>query len=131
VPSCWKVIQDVREKFSCRSCETIAETAAPSHPSARGRAGPFLIAHILFCKYGLHLPLTRQSATYARERVEFDVSTHGPVGPPIAEKRLLPEENTIGPEMTGDRCPCSTAARAAIASATTTSSEIKYQSEIK
>jgi transposase len=75
VPACWKVIQHVREKFSCRSCETIAQTPAPSHPIARGRAGPFLLAHILFCKYGLHLPLTRQSATYAREGVELDVST--------------------------------------------------------
>ncbi len=75
VPARWKVIQHVREKFSCRSCETIAQTPAPSHPIARGRAGPFLLAHILFCKYGLHLPLTRQSATYAREGVELDVST--------------------------------------------------------
>jgi transposase len=75
VPSRWKVIQHVREKFSCRSCETIAQTPAPSHPIARGRAGPFLLAHILFCKYGLHLPLTRQSATYAREGVGLDVST--------------------------------------------------------
>jgi transposase len=75
VPSSWKVIQHVREKFSCRSCETIAQTPAPSHPIARGRAGPFLLAHILFCKYGLHLPLNRQSATYAREGVELDVST--------------------------------------------------------
>jgi transposase len=75
VPAQWKVIQHVREKFSCRACETIAQTPAPSHPIARGRAGPFLLAHILFCKYGLHLPLTRQSATYAREGVELDVST--------------------------------------------------------
>ena len=69
------MIQHVREKFSCRSCETITQTPAPSHPIARGRAGPCLLAHILFCKYGLHLPLNRQSATYAREGVELDVST--------------------------------------------------------
>jgi transposase len=75
VPASWKVIQHVREKFSCRSCETIAQTPAPSHPIARGRAGPSLLAHILFCKYGLHLPLNRQSATYAREGVELEVST--------------------------------------------------------
>jgi transposase len=75
VPSRWKVIQHVREKFSCRSCETIAQTPAPSHPIARGRAGPILLAHILFCKYGLHLPLHRQSATYAREGVDLEVST--------------------------------------------------------
>jgi transposase len=75
VPASWKVIQHVREKFSCRDCETIAQTPAPSHPIARGRAGPMLLAHILFCKYGLHLPLNRQSMTYAREGIDLDVST--------------------------------------------------------
>jgi transposase len=40
VPRQWKVIQHVREKFSCRSCESIAQPPAPSHPIARGRAGP-------------------------------------------------------------------------------------------
>jgi transposase len=75
VPASWKVIQHVREKFSCRSCETIAQTPAPSHPIARGRAGPLLLAHILYCKYGLHLPLNRQSMTYAREGIHLDVST--------------------------------------------------------
>jgi transposase len=34
-----------------------------------------LLAHILFCKYSLHLPLNRQSTTYAREGVDLDVST--------------------------------------------------------
>ncbi len=75
VPARWKVIQHVREKFSCRSCETIAQTPAPSHPIARGRAGPVLLAHVLFCKYSLHLPLNRQSTTYAREGIDLDVST--------------------------------------------------------
>jgi transposase len=65
----------VREKFSCRSCEAITQPPAPSHPIARGRAGPRLLAHIVFAKYGLHLPLNRQSATYAREGIELDVST--------------------------------------------------------
>jgi transposase len=75
VPRRWKVIQHVREKFSCHSCETISQPPAPSHPIARGRAGPMLLAHILFCKYGLHLPLNRQSATYGREGIDLDVST--------------------------------------------------------
>src|SRR5947209_8072823 len=34
-----------------------------------------LLAHVLFSKYGLHLPLNRQSVTYAREGIELDVST--------------------------------------------------------
>src|SRR6266852_4962320 len=75
IPRQWKVIQHVREKFSCRSCEAITQPPAPSHPIARGRAGPALLAHVLFAKYGLHLPLNRQSATYAREGIDLDVST--------------------------------------------------------
>jgi transposase len=75
VPARWKVIQHVREKLSCRVCETIAQPPAPSHPIARGRAGPGLVAQILFAKYGAHLPLNRQSAIYAREGVDLDVST--------------------------------------------------------
>ena len=75
VPRRWKVIQHVREKFACRACEAITQPPAPSHPIARGRAGPKLLAHVLFSKYGLHLPLNRQSAVYAREGIDLDVST--------------------------------------------------------
>jgi zinc-finger binding domain of transposase IS66 len=39
IPRQWKVIQHVREKFSCRACEAITQPLAPSHPIARGRAG--------------------------------------------------------------------------------------------
>jgi transposase len=75
VPAQWKVIQTVREKWTCRSCEAITQPPAPSHPIARGRAGPQLLADVLFGKYGAHLPLNRQSEIYAREGVALDVST--------------------------------------------------------
>jgi transposase len=75
VPRHWKVVEHVREKVSCRHCEAISQPPAPSHPIARGRAGPSLLALVLAAKYGQHLPLTRQSAIYAREGVEIDVST--------------------------------------------------------
>ena len=75
IPRQWKVIQHVREKFSCRACEEITQPPAPSHPIARGRAGPKLLAHVLFAKYGLHLPLNRQSDVYEREGIDLDVST--------------------------------------------------------
>jgi hypothetical protein len=52
IPRQWKVIQHVREKFSCRTCEAITQPPAPSHPIARGRAGPGLLGHILFAKRG-------------------------------------------------------------------------------
>jgi transposase len=75
VPAHWKVVQYVREKMTCRSCEAITQPPAPSHPIARGRAGPQLLAEILSGKYGAHLPLNRQSELFAREGVELDVST--------------------------------------------------------
>jgi transposase len=75
VPRSWKIVEHVREKLTCRSCEAITQPPAPSHPIARGRAGPNLLALVLVSKYGNHLPLNRQSVIYAREGVEIDVST--------------------------------------------------------
>ena len=75
VPEQWKVLQHVREKFSCRACEKITETPAPSHPIARGRAGPQLLAEVMHNKYRAHLPLNRQSDLYAAQGVDLDVST--------------------------------------------------------
>jgi len=74
-PRRWKIIEHVREKFSCRDCEAITEPPAPSHPIPRGFAGPSLLAMVLVSKFLLHQPLNRQSATYAREGIELDVST--------------------------------------------------------
>jgi transposase len=75
VPRQWKVIQTVREKFTCRRCEAIAQPPAPFHPIARGRAGASLLAMILYAKFGEHQPLNRQSASYAREGIVLDTST--------------------------------------------------------
>ncbi len=75
VPRQWKVIQTVRERFSCRACETITQPPAPFHPIARGRAGARLLAMILHGKFGNHLPLNRQSESFAREGIDLDVST--------------------------------------------------------
>ena len=75
VPRSWKVIQTVREKFSCRRCETIAQPPAPFHVTPRGFAGPNLLAMILFEKFGQHQPLNRQSERYRREGIDLSVST--------------------------------------------------------
>jgi transposase len=74
-PIRWKVIQTVRERFSCRACETVTQPPAPFHPIARGRAGPNLLAMILEAKFGQHLPLNRQSEAYAFQGIELSVST--------------------------------------------------------
>jgi len=75
IPRRWKVIQTVREKVSCRNCETITQPPAPFHVTPRGFAGPNLLAMILFEKFGQHQPLNRQSDRYAREGIDLSVST--------------------------------------------------------
>jgi transposase len=98
VPRQWKVIQHVREKFVCRACEAITQPPAPSHPIARGRAGPKLLAHVLFAKYGLHLPLNRQSEVYRREGVDLDVST-------LADWSMRSEAMSLGPNVSMPTTP--------------------------
>jgi transposase len=75
IPKSWKVIQHVREKFSCRDCEKISQAPAPFHVIARGWAGPSLLAMILFEKFGQHQPLNRQAERYAKEGVPISLST--------------------------------------------------------
>ena len=75
IPRQWKVIQTVREKFTCRDCEKLSQPPAPYHAVPRGWAGPNLLATIVFEKYGQHQPLNRQSERYAREGVALSVST--------------------------------------------------------
>ena len=53
IPRQWKVIQRVREKFTCRS----------------------LLAMILFEKFGQHQPLNRQAERYTQEGVPLSLST--------------------------------------------------------
>ncbi|SLN61472.1 Transposase IS66 family protein [Marinovum algicola] len=75
IPRQWKVVQTVREKFTCRHCEKISQAPAPFHPTPRGWAGPNLLATILFEKFGQHQPLNRQAERYTREGVELSLST--------------------------------------------------------
>ena len=75
IPKSWKVIQHVREKFTCRDCEKISQAPAPFHVIARGWAGANLLAMIVFEKFGQHQPLNRQAERYAREGVPLSLST--------------------------------------------------------
>jgi transposase len=75
IPRQWKVIQTVREKFTCRDCEKISQPPAPFHAIPRGRAGPSLIAMVIFEKFGQHQPLNRLAERFAREGVDLSLST--------------------------------------------------------
>lgn len=75
VPRQWKVVQYIREKFTCRDCEKISQPPAPFHVISRGHVGPNLLAMVLHDKFTLHQPLNRQSEAYAREGVDLSLST--------------------------------------------------------
>ncbi len=75
IPRQWKVIETVREKFTCRDCEKVSQPPAPFHAIPRGWAGPRLLAMILFEKFGQHQPLNRQAERYALEGVPVSLST--------------------------------------------------------
>ena len=74
-PRQWKVVETVREKFTCRDCEKISQAPAPFHVIARGWAGASLLAMIVFEKFGQHQPLNRQAERYALEGVPIALST--------------------------------------------------------
>ena len=75
IPRQWKVVETVREKFTCRDCEAVSQAPAPFHVIPRGHVGPNLLAMILFEKFGQHQPLNRQSERYAREGVALSLPT--------------------------------------------------------
>lgn len=70
-----KVVETARLKKSCRRCEKITQTPAPSRPIPRGLAGPSLLAYILVSKFDDHLPLYRQNEIFARMGADIPSST--------------------------------------------------------
>ncbi|MDR1989908.1 MAG: IS66 family transposase, partial [Acidobacteriaceae bacterium] len=75
IPRRFKVIETVREKFTCRDCEAITQPPAPFHATPSGFIGPQLLATILFDKFGMHIPLNRQSARFKCEGIDMPIST--------------------------------------------------------
>lgn len=75
IPRQWKVIETVREKFTCRDCEAITQPPAPFHATPRGFIGPKLLATILFDKFAQHIPLNRQSQRFRCEGIDLGIST--------------------------------------------------------
>src|ERR1700724_2288546 len=89
-PGRYKVIRHIREKLSCRACDTVVAAPTPDHAIARGRAGAGLLAHIVVSKYDDHLPLYRQAQIFARIWVSLEPSTlSGWVGPTAATRKPL------------------------------------------
>jgi transposase len=75
IPRRFKVIETVREKFTCRDCEVISQAPAPFHATPRGFIGPQLLATIMFDKFGQHIPLNRQSTRFKCEGIDLSTQT--------------------------------------------------------
>jgi transposase len=75
LPGQFVVNRIVRPRMACSCCEAICQAPLPSRPIERGRPGPGLLAHVLVSKYGVHLPLYRQSQIFEREGIDLDRST--------------------------------------------------------
>jgi transposase len=75
IPRRFKLIETVREKFSCRDCGKVSQPPAPFHATPRGFIGPQLLATIVFDKFGQHIPLNRQSTRFKAEGIDLPLST--------------------------------------------------------
>ena len=75
VPVRWRVVRNVRPKYSCRVCEKIVQAPAPVSAIARGKATFATLAHIVVSKFDHHLPLYRQAEMMAAQGLNIDRST--------------------------------------------------------
>lgn len=75
VPVRWRVVRNVRPKYSCRVCEKIVQAPAPVSAIARGKATFATLAHVVVSKFDHHLPLYRQAEMMAAQRLDIDRST--------------------------------------------------------
>jgi transposase len=76
VPAVLKVIEHVRWKYACRTCQEHVAVAPPADkPLEKGLPGPGLLSAIVVGKYADHLPLYRLEDVFARAGVELSRST--------------------------------------------------------
>ena len=71
VPGHYIVNQITRPRLACTCCEKVVQAEMPSRPIPKSFGGPALMAHILCCKYGYHLPLYRQSQMFENEGIDL------------------------------------------------------------
>jgi transposase len=76
VPAQVRVLQHVRTKYACRTCEQGVQTAPlPPQPIPKSQASPGLLAHIMVAKYLDAQPLHRQEKALARSQVHLPRQT--------------------------------------------------------
>ncbi len=76
IPAKLQVIEHIRYKYACKSCEEGVKCAElPIKPLPKANATSGLLAHILVSKFEDHLPLYRQSLMWERLNIGIARST--------------------------------------------------------
>jgi transposase/regulator of replication initiation timing len=107
IPAQHKIIETVRERFSCRSCQTITQPPAPFHVTPRAMFGPHFLASLAFNKFGLNQPLNSQRDRLESQGFRFSLSTLadqiGWIAAAVTPVFLLLEEHSFaGGRLHGD-----------------------------
>jgi transposase len=76
IPAKIQVLQHVRFKYACKTCEAGIKTAPlPKQPIPKSNAGPGLLAYLITAKFVDGLPLHRQEKQFARLGIHLPRST--------------------------------------------------------
>jgi len=75
VAQAWQVMETIRPKYSCRTCDKIIQAPPPAKAIARGKLSYAALAHIIMAKWGYHLPFYRQAQMMAAQGVDIERST--------------------------------------------------------
>ena len=76
IPATYKVIEHVRLKYACKSCEdTIIRAAAPIKPLPKSIATARFLAYVIVSKFADHLPLYRISMMLKRAEIDIGRAT--------------------------------------------------------
>jgi len=83
IPAVFRVLQHIRPKYACRSCDGLDQPAghtivvSPPYPQiiAKSIAAPSLLAHIFVGKFADALPFYRQETQFQRLGVEINRTT--------------------------------------------------------
>jgi transposase len=75
IPARFVVNRYVRPQYSCDGCQTVVSAAPPATLIPKGVPEVSLVTQVVISKYRDYQPLYRQRHIFAREGVEFPVST--------------------------------------------------------
>lgn len=77
IPATLYVVEHVRYKYACRTCQTLVMAPKPLSPIPKALAGSSLLAEVAVNKYQYHLPLYRQSKIYKSYNIDLPDNTLG------------------------------------------------------